>query len=129
MDAAADLRFAVQQCVVASGILDEVLHRVVAEACLRKLSSLAQDRRPGEEWVATAVIEVQMAVHHHVDVCQLHADAVERFLQRGSAGPIPLLGLGVSEAKARIQHHQAGVVSNQIAVHRFDPRPPRTRLF
>ena len=45
-----------------------------------KLLSLAQDRRPGEERVATAMIEVQMAVHDHLDVVQRHADAAKRFL-------------------------------------------------
>jgi hypothetical protein len=55
-----------------------VLHGVVPPLSRCEFHTLTHDLRTSQHWIATAVIEMQMTVHHHLDLVQRNADGAKR---------------------------------------------------
>ena len=89
-----------------SGVVDEVLHRVVPLLRHGELPSLTDDGRTRQQRVAAAVIGVQVAVDHQLDLVQLDTDRGERLRWCSAAGPVPVLRLGVAKTQTGVEQDQ-----------------------
>ena len=128
VDAGTDLGLPVQQFVGTAGEVHEVVHRVVPSSCHREFFPLTHDRATSQHRVAAAMIEVQMAVHHQLDLVQRNADGAKRFRQDDPLRAVPVLRFVITLAEAGVQQHKTEVVSNQIAVHGLDSWTPISSL-
>ncbi len=80
-----------------------------------ELDLLREDRRVREPRVPSAVVEVQVAVHDHLDVVRGHAGRGERLVQGTPHGMVELLHLLVTLGDAGVEEHEAVGVVDQIA--------------
>ena len=128
VDSGPQLRLSVQQVVRAAGIVDEVLHGVVAALGGGELVPLAHDGGARQPRVPAAMIEVKMAVDDDVDVREPHPGGAECVGQLDPLWSVPVLGLSVAGAESGVEQQHPSGVSDDVAVDSFDPRLTRSGL-
>ena len=121
-DARPDLHLAGDLLVGRTGEVDEFVDGVAASAGGGQLLGLDQDRFAGQQRVASAVVEVEVAVHHQGDVGEGDSRCREGSLQRPSLGAVVGLGLGVGGTDAGVEEDQSVVAPHQVGEHGFNPR-------
>jgi hypothetical protein len=98
----------------------ERVDRVPPGAASLELLPLAHQRPVRELWVASDVVEVQVAVGHGCDVLDPKAGGRQRRVDIDPARPVPGLGLLVVEAETRVEENQGARSPHQVAVDGLD---------
>jgi hypothetical protein len=110
-----DLSLTVVQLQRDAGELDHLGHHVIERGQGIQFRLLDEQRYAGEQRVAPAVVDVQVAVDHRRHVLDPQAQRGEFGLQRPPEhGAEILLGLVVADPDARVEQQQAAGIAHHV---------------
>jgi hypothetical protein len=128
-DTGEDLGLAVQLFVRRSWMVDQLRHCVVGRRTrLGELVPLSEDRTAGKQWIAAAMVEVQVAVDDPADTLDMKADVGKSAVERPPRGPVVRIDLGISAAQAGVEKQHPVAEVDDIAEARFYAWPAGGRL-